>query len=587
MLRFYIFLLFLGRFGVMSGQTKIVSAGEDMTITCLTSCVKLNGKVPATGWTFNWSSNKGYYGTVLQPTVCVPAEYYLQAQSGADIIKDTVIVKDGRIKPIANAGADKDINCLFSEVVLDIQDPGVGFGVFVRGPNKFTANKLPVKTTQTGVYIVEVFKGSYCSSFDTVVVKKDFSLPKPFAGNDVTINCNQPIATFKPTPPIKEADYEWVFEGKKWSSKLQPNTNKAGQYIFKITMGQCEKSDTLVVKGDFRKPIITGEVDYQLSCLPPYCAVSKLQSKLPNETIYTWYDFKNTPITTNLNNTFCEKGSFTLKSKLTSTGCSEEIKIKIKAADSLALEAEASPACDALNNGFIEIKKVKNGVPPFIYSINNVDFQKDTKFENLNVKKYTLYVKDSKGCKGTTMATVLPQENFEWELPTDYTFCSYGKPLELDATVKTIEKAIDIQYLWSDGSRSPKRSFTKSETLWVEAKSECFTMKKQLNIKDEFDAVREAKLFAPNIFNINSEHEANSTYKVFPGFPIKSFQLNIFDRKGDLLFQTNDQNISWDGTFLNKNLPTNVYLWEFSAMIDACGNPVPYHKTGSFQLIKN
>jgi len=64
-------------------------------------------------------------------------------------------------------------------------------------------------------------------------------------------------------------------------------------------------------------------------------------------------------------------------------------------------------------------------------------------------------------------------------------------------------------------------------------------------------------VFVPNAFTPNGDQENDILY--VRGIWIEKCVLRIFDRWGELIFETTDQNIGWDGTFKGKKLDPDVF----------------------------
>jgi gliding motility-associated-like protein len=64
-------------------------------------------------------------------------------------------------------------------------------------------------------------------------------------------------------------------------------------------------------------------------------------------------------------------------------------------------------------------------------------------------------------------------------------------------------------------------------------------------------------VFIPNAFTPNGDQENDVLY--VRGLWIESFVLRIFDRWGELVFETTNQNMGWDGTFKGKKLDPDVF----------------------------
>jgi len=68
--------------------------------------------------------------------------------------------------------------------------------------------------------------------------------------------------------------------------------------------------------------------------------------------------------------------------------------------------------------------------------------------------------------------------------------------------------------------------------------------------------------FLPNGFSPNNDGENDILY--VRGTGIQSVFLQIFDRFGNLIFETSEQETGWDGTYKNKPVNTGVYIYSLS-----------------------
>ena len=68
-------------------------------------------------------------------------------------------------------------------------------------------------------------------------------------------------------------------------------------------------------------------------------------------------------------------------------------------------------------------------------------------------------------------------------------------------------------------------------------------------------------VFIPNVFT----PQANGSNDFFQVFGEKQtwafFAIQIFDRWGEKVYDSNDMNFTWDGTFKGKLLPSGVYVY--------------------------
>ena len=88
-------------------------------------------------------------------------------------------------------------------------------------------------------------------------------------------------------------------------------------------------------------------------------------------------------------------------------------------------------------------------------------------------------------------------------------------------------------------------------------------------------------VFAPNAFSPDG-NGLNDVFEV-KGRYINSFDLQIFNRWGELLFESSDKNIGWDGTSKGAPMPNGTYVYRAN-ITDFMGNKIV--KSGSLVLIR-
>ena len=67
------------------------------------------------------------------------------------------------------------------------------------------------------------------------------------------------------------------------------------------------------------------------------------------------------------------------------------------------------------------------------------------------------------------------------------------------------------------------------------------------------------EFFIPTAFTPNGDG-LNDLFKVQANFVPNTFEMSIFNRKGELMFLSQDMGISWDGQFHGQTLPSGVYV---------------------------
>ncbi len=173
--------------------------------------------------------------------------------------------------------------------------------------------------------------------------------------------------------------------------------------------------------------------------------------------------------------------------------------------------------------------------------------------------------------------------------------------VKLPETVSFINKSERaINYIWDfgDGNTSTQHSL---QYAYQEAGSydvSLIAINKQgcrdsLTIRNAVTAEEAGKIDFPNSFTPNPNGPNGGVY--VPGSPdnfvfypfvvegIVEYQFRIYSRWGEILFESNDVNIGWDGYFRGKICPGGVYIWKVYCRYS---NGLTETKTGDVTLFR-
>jgi gliding motility-associated-like protein len=75
------------------------------------------------------------------------------------------------------------------------------------------------------------------------------------------------------------------------------------------------------------------------------------------------------------------------------------------------------------------------------------------------------------------------------------------------------------------------------------------------------EVLPEVLIYAPNSFTPDGD-EFNQSWNVYmDGVDIFSFDLTIYNRWGETIWESHDIEVGWDGTYNGNIVPTGVYTW--------------------------
>ena len=142
----------------------------------------------------------------------------------------------------------------------------------------------------------------------------------------------------------------------------------------------------------------------------------------------------------------------------------------------------------------------------------------------------------------------------DFYLFSDTTLC-LGTPIYI-----TIPDGPYYNVLWYDGNNTEFSHFINQEgSYYVELLNQCDTIKKDFNITYKDCG---CYIYFPNAFTPNGDG-LNDYFKPVLQCELTVYELYIYNKWGELLFEAKTSDAYWDGKFKNEYVPTGVYEWLF------------------------
>jgi len=158
-------------------------------------------------------------------------------------------------------------------------------------------------------------------------------------------------------------------------------------------------------------------------------------------------------------------------------------------------------------------------------------------------------------------------------LGNDVTLCGVNNP--------TLNAGISgSTYLWNTGATSQIINVNASGEYWVEVSNGTCVSRDTVEVSG---SPGEGILFIPNTFTPNG-NGVNEKFNAY-GEGIISFHMQIFNRWGQLIFETNDINAGWDGTYKGKIVETDTYVYKIDYQTE-CGGMLTKNEIGHVNVIK-
>ena len=134
-------------------------------------------------------------------------------------------------------------------------------------------------------------------------------------------------------------------------------------------------------------------------------------------------------------------------------------------------------------------------------------------------------------------------------------------------------------YLWSTGSTHYEESFSVDGDYSVLVSNVCGSYLEETHLDFIFcDCV----LQLPNTFTPNSDGN-NDHFEVVTNCPITDFLVRIYDRWGEIVYESTDPFFQWDGTYKSKPAELGVYNYIMDYEYDA---PNRYTRSGQINIVR-
>jgi gliding motility-associated-like protein len=247
------------------------------------------------------------------------------------------------------------------------------------------------------------------------------------------------------------------------------------------------------------------------------------------------------------------------------------------------------PVCLGQSTSFNSLSSLTNGqITNYNWDFGDNTIGKDSStqhtYSNSGLFKVTLSAKSDKGCLASktfpNAAEVypLPSAQFDYSLEEGeqnnsllkFKNQSFPSPLKSLWNFASFGKAIN------DTALSIEDTVTVKANLLVTDINGCIDQINKLVF-----ASGPMLLFVPNAFTPNKD-QLNDFFNPSGRISVKQYHLYIYNRWGELLFESKDPKLAWDGNYKNETCPQDVYTYWID-LVDVFGKRKTYR--GTFTLL--
>ena len=270
------------------------------------------------------------------------------------------------------------------------------------------------------------------------------------------------------------------------------------------------------------------------------------------------------------------------------SGCKDTSSYTINNPPLLTFDTLTTPAyCKGACIGSASAIQVTGGIPGYTYLWNDANQQTTATAAQLCPGPYSVTVTDQNGCSKTINNIVVSYSDSvpSIQVSADDTTLYQGQTTQLHC----IPDSIIYNYAWSPSQylnnatiANPQTSPTGPITYYV-----TLTDMNGCSVKDsiylEVDVVicGEPEIFIPNAFSPNNDGQNEVLY--VRGNAIKTMLIRVYDRWGELVFESNSKNVGWNGTYKNNPVDPGVFVYYLEVV---CYDNQSYFKKGNVTIIR-
>ncbi|HMN05814.1 MAG TPA: gliding motility-associated C-terminal domain-containing protein, partial [Flavobacteriales bacterium] len=559
---------------VTVGITQAVYAGTDSSLTLCSSdgpismADHLGGNFDETG---SWTGPNGPTSVAFYPGIDTPGAYTYMVPGTAPCPNASATITI-TVNPMPFAGLDGNITVcpeapavqLFS-VLGGTPDTGGSWTApngLPHGPSFDPAGDMQ------GAYTYTVYGPPACPNDQATATVNIHVVPVPNAGPD-QVSC-----TYEATLGATGTWASGLWAGPAGTTIQDPaspttpvTVAAGGAYTFTwstVSAQGCASSDSVTIT--FTDPILlsvetTGTLCYG-SCDGEATVAATGGNVLAGNYVYQWSSGSTGTMPLGIG--FCA-GDYTVTA-LDTNNCAATTSFTILQPEPLTIyQLSATPTlCPESCDGTILITDPE-GV---LFAVNGGDLLPINLITGLCAGVYTVTMLDANGCSATTSATITSPD------PVHAGFSVHPDTVAINAPVVELtntSSANATHFAWSfgDGTTSNEVSPTHQFPMGAEAVyTICLTATTDNGCPDTYcvplPVVGLPGLYVPNAFTPDGDGRNDvflvSGNRISP----EGFQLLVFDRWGEKIFEANDPAQGWDGRRNGTEAMNDVYVWKLT-----------------------
>lgn len=545
-----------------------VDAGADATI-----CAGSSHILQASGaQSYSWDNG---IGTGAGPHTVTPTSTTTYTVTGTDangcVNTDDITVTIDNTGPVISV-ATTDVSCN-GDSDGSATASATGNGPFTYSWSPSGGSTATENNLTAGSYTVEVTDNNGCSSTENVVIDEPAPLSLTMSQTNTDCGTNNGSAAVSVTGGTGTYSYLWSPTNQTTSSI---NNLSSGTYIVTVEdQNGCQSSDTVEIETN-NGPVVTTDTIIQISCAGEQDgSISVSVSGGTPGYSFSWSPSGgNSAMATNL-----EEGTHEL-TVTDNAGCSTTTSYTITSPAPITINPTVVDANCGNSDGSI-VLNASGGTGSLDYNWTPGSLTGDN-VSGLSPDVYSVTITDDNGCTLDTNFTIDVVGSIPLSINPQQATIESGEEVFLESSVNGTNVS---DYIWTpsnglscdtcpDPIASPET--TTTYYLTVTSPDGCTgTDSVTIFVNQPCEGAFLPTMFSPNNDGVNDELCVLSDC-------VKSVSLEIYNRWGELIFQSSDQGDCWDGTYKSKKVNAGSYVYKMNVTLT---NQQVVEKSGTITVV--
>ncbi|MGB4848438.1 MAG: gliding motility-associated C-terminal domain-containing protein, partial [Saprospiraceae bacterium] len=180
---------------------------------------------------------------------------------------------------------------------------------------------------------------------------------------------------------------------------------------------------------------------------------------------------------------------------------------------------------------------------------------------------YSLQISNHCGVVSDSLKVGIDQQQPILNLDTLLRWCA-GDVFLLDAS-----QSIAASYLWNTGDITPAITVTGPGLYSIDVTTHCTSISDEVEVIPEVDCTKGDDIYIPNVFSPNGDGN-NDVFSIFIGTDINVLSIDgsIFDRWGNMVFNSTIFPFAWDGHIKQDRMMPGVYVYSMHLIYELNGS---------------